>query len=334
MFFGGTKSLRLREPQTTSEIGNALIKNISPTRDALYMRVYARYQPNYAGIRDAHNGLGIAGKYVGPGIRPDGMGVNNGFLVFIEDSRYQSETEPGYTNAYVYHPEQDDIYGEHWYPDGTVGNGVQDFGTTFVVRPKIVPPTGQWISYEMLVQLNTPGSRDGRVAVWQDGTLLADWQNIRFRDTSTLKIDQINLSNGGKSSTQQNDKWYDNLVVATSYIGPVSTGAVPPDTTAPTASMTAPANGTFLPSTAVTVTANAADNAGVVGVQFTLDGANLGAEDTTSPFSTSWNTSTAANGSHTLAAVARDAAGNRTTSLPVTVTVDKNAPAVSISVAQ
>src|SRR5438093_201173 len=76
----------------------------------------------------------------------------------------------------------------------------------------------------------------------------------------------------------------------------------------------------------VTVTASASDNVGVVGVQFSLDGANLGAEVTTAtPYSTAWDTSTAANGSHTLTAVARDAAGN-TTAAAVTVTVSNSLP--------
>src|SRR5207247_1448772 len=72
----------------------------------------------------------------------------------------------------------------------------------------------------------------------------------------------------------------------------------------------------------------------VAGVQFKLDGANLGGEDTSSPYSVSWNTATVGNGSHTLTAVARDAAGNRTTSSPVSVTVsnaDTTPPSVSIS---
>ena len=63
------------------------------------------------------------------------------------------------------------------------------------------------------------------------------------------------------------------------------------------------------------------DNVGVAGVQFALDGANLGAEDTTSPYSISWDTTTASNGSHSLSARARDAAGNTTTSSAVIVTV-------------
>ena len=96
------------------------------------------------------------------------------------------------------------------------------------------------------------------------------------------------------------------------------------DTTAPVVSITGPAAGATV-SGPVTVAANATDNVGVAGVQFKLDGANLGTEDTTAPYSWSWTTTTATDGSHTLTAVARDAAGNQTTSAGVTVTVS-NAP--------
>ena len=76
----------------------------------------------------------------------------------------------------------------------------------------------------------------------------------------------------------------------------------------------------------VTVTANATDDVGVVGVQFLLDGVDLAAEDTTAPYSVSWATTTATNGAHTLTARARDAAGNATTSSPVGVTVSNTEP--------
>src|SRR5438034_258373 len=110
------------------------------------------------------------------------------------------------------------------------------------------------------------------------------------------------------------------------------TTPVPPDTTPPTVSITSPVSGATVGGT-TSVTASASDNIGVVGVQFLLDGANLGVEDAAAPYSVSWNTTTASNGSHTLTAVARDAAGNRTTSAAVTVTVfnDTTPPAVTIN---
>ncbi|PYQ17752.1 MAG: hypothetical protein DMF81_26955, partial [Acidobacteria bacterium] len=61
------------------------------------------------------------------------------------------------------------------------------------------------------------------------------------------------------------------------------------DTTPPTVSISAPAAGATV-SGGVTVSANASDNVGVVGVQFKLDGNNLGAEDTGAPYSMSWDT--------------------------------------------
>jgi len=104
----------------------------------------------------------------------------------------------------------------------------------------------------------------------------------------------------------------------------------PPDPTPPTVSMTAPATGATVSGTAVTVSATASDNVGVVGVQFKVDGANLGTEDTAGPYTKTWDTTTVTNGSHTLTAVARDAAGNRTTSAAVTVTVNNPAPTTVI----
>jgi len=92
------------------------------------------------------------------------------------------------------------------------------------------------------------------------------------------------------------------------------------DSTPPTVSITAPANGATVSGT-ISVSADASDNVGVAGVQFLLDGAALGAEDTAAPYSVALDTTRVANGSHTLAATARDAAGNRATSLAVTVTV-------------
>jgi chitinase len=106
------------------------------------------------------------------------------------------------------------------------------------------------------------------------------------------------------------------------------------DTTPPTVSISSPANGATVSGT-TSVTANASDNVGVASVQFLLDGANFGSLDTAAPYSVSWNTTTSSNGSHTVRAIAKDAAGNSATSVAVTVTVsnttDTTPPTVSIT---
>jgi regulation of enolase protein 1 (concanavalin A-like superfamily) len=98
------------------------------------------------------------------------------------------------------------------------------------------------------------------------------------------------------------------------------------DSTAPTVTLTSPSTGTASGSMTVTATASDAGGSGLAGVQFKLDGGNIDVEDTSSPFSVTWNTTLAANGDHTLTAVARDGAGNVTTSSPVTVTVSNTLP--------
>ena len=89
---------------------------------------------------------------------------------------------------------------------------------------------------------------------------------------------------------------------------------------APTVAIITPASGSTV-SGIVNVTATAAANGGVAGVQFQLDGANLGAEDSTDPYAATVDTTSTSDGTHTLTAIARDAAGNLTTSAPVTVMV-------------
>ncbi|MEK7391042.1 MAG: Ig-like domain-containing protein, partial [Fibrobacterota bacterium] len=92
------------------------------------------------------------------------------------------------------------------------------------------------------------------------------------------------------------------------------------DTSAPSVALTSPAANATV-SGSVTVTASASDNVAVTGVQFKLDGANLGSEITSAPFSAALNTTTLSNGSHTLSAVARDAAGNLASATTITVNV-------------
>jgi hypothetical protein len=78
----------------------------------------------------------------------------------------------------------------------------------------------------------------------------------------------------------------------------------------------------------VSVTVTASDNVAVAGVQFRVDGAPLGAEDTVAPYAVSWDSSLVTNGTHALTAVARDTSGNTATSSAVSVTVSNTVPTV------
>jgi glucose/arabinose dehydrogenase/chitodextrinase len=70
----------------------------------------------------------------------------------------------------------------------------------------------------------------------------------------------------------------------------------------------------------VTLAATASDDVGVQSVEFFLDGSTSLGVDTTAPYLSEWNSTTASNGAHTLTARARDTAGNLTTSSGITVT--------------
>jgi hypothetical protein len=111
-----------------------------------------------------------------------------------------------------------------------------------------------------------------------------------------------------------------------------ASGTALADTTKPAVTLSAPTAGATVRGM-VAVTASASDDVGVSSVQFRLDGNDLGAPDTSVPYSVNWDTTTASAGSHTLSAVARDAAGNSQTAADVTVTVDNSAPAGPVPVA-
>ena len=217
-FFEGAQGLQLRVPSGGSNY-NALVKSVSD-RDELFFRAYTKYQPGYQGISSAHDNLRTSGRYAGPGVRPDGTDF---FLVSIEATKARGAAEPGEIAAYVYHPEMDDVFGAYWFPDGGTtndgGKGPGYFGGGFVPRSSYIPALDTWICYEVRVRMNTPGLRDGLVSVWADGILIAEWTNLRFRDVGTVQIDEVQFEHGGQGSTQQNDKWFDNLVLASAYIG-------------------------------------------------------------------------------------------------------------------
>jgi hypothetical protein len=102
---------------------------------------------------------------------------------------------------------------------------------------------------------------------------------------------------------------------------PAACVAFPLTSDTPVVAITTPTAGNV--SGTVIVEATATDNVAVTSVQFRLDGVDLGAPDTTAPYTINWNTTTVPDGPHTLLAEARDGSNNvATSSVVVTVRND------------
>jgi hypothetical protein len=207
--------------------------------------------------------------------------------------------------------------------DMTTAVGTRSGDTQAPTASVTSPTSGATVSGNVTVQANA--SDNVAVAGVQ---FLLDGANLGLEDTTapySITWDSSTASPGTHTLSARARDAAGNLGTAQNVSVTV---APPPDTQSPSVSVTSPAAGSSVSGT-INVTASASDNVGVVGVQFLLDGANLGAEDTSAPYSVAWNTTTASSGNHVLSARARDAAGNVGTAQNVSVTVPPPADTVS-----
>ena len=101
-----------------------------------------------------------------------------------------------------------------------------------------------------------------------------------------------------------------------------------PDTTPPSLSLTAPSSGATVSGASVALTATASDNVAVANLQFKVDSTDIGSAITSSPYTTTWNSTSVTDGMHTLYAVVEDTSGNYATS-SISITVRNNPPVIS-----
>jgi len=195
-------------------------------------------------------------------------------------------------------------------PSGTVSFGGVNLGS-FTEKAFVVSNSGGG-TISGAVSVAAPFTVTSGSPFSLNGAGTSQTVTVRFTPTTTTTVSaSLNFATGGGTISP---------IVTGSGIGSVTLS----DTTPPTIALTAPAASSTVTST-VAVSGIATDNVGVAGVQFRLDGVNLGAEVATPPYTVTWNTTTAPDGGHVLTAVARDAAGNRATSAGVTVTVANGA---------
>jgi hypothetical protein len=225
---GGKRALEFTVPKQQAELSNAIVKQLKRGQDVLFLRYYSKFEKGFDQTGSSHNGGFLAAiapgvPFATPGVRAEGR---NKFMALFENWRGEAETpSPGDLNIYCYHPEQRTEYGDHFFPSGKVlpfSSRPHPFGPHFVARTDIIPKLDRWYCFEFMLKANTIGQRDGRIACWLDGKLIADFPNLRLRDDDALKINFASLDlHIGRNTLRQNKKWYDDVVLATSYIGPV-----------------------------------------------------------------------------------------------------------------
>jgi hypothetical protein len=309
--------------------GGHLYKQLSPgVDDTLYVRYYIKYPTsgayNHTGVWMGGNNPPLAWPNPQAGVKPAG---NDRFIAAAE----QNTITTGFDHYDYWMNMHQSADGNYW-------------GNFLLNDPSIDARPGEWTCVEHMVKLNNPTtSLNGEHAIWLNGVKVSHlglgfpngrwsggiftqdptgspFEGFQWRSDASLNINWIWLQNYAPSELAgvTGTMLFDHVVAARSYIGCLASAT--PDPTPPTVSITSPSALATVSGT-ITPTASASDNVGVAGVQFKLDGANLGAEDTSSPYTVSWNTTTASGGLHTLTAVARDAAGNSATSASVAVTV-------------
>jgi hypothetical protein len=231
--FSGGKALSFTIPVSANEISAAVFKELATEQEleTVFFRYYSKYDNAFDVTGSSHNGGVISAHYYTNGMATPGVPANgrNKFLASFENWRDDWDSSniapnPGLINIYIYHPDQRSEWGDHFFPPGYVSPFTYkpfDFGNEFIPRPDVVPELNRWYCYEFMVQSNTPGKKDGRIACWIDGKLIADFTNLRLRDTKSLKIDRFDLGLHIKTNTNSKTvKYYDNVVIAKSYIGP------------------------------------------------------------------------------------------------------------------
>jgi hypothetical protein len=236
--FGGHKALEMTLNISQNEQGVGATKNLNPEEPVLYVRTYAKFDLGFTINGASHNGIRISGHYpFNPctGTPHDGTGW---FVFTLQNNRSRTgragENQPGFGQLYAYWPLQRSDCGDHWFSDGfvipyspVIGNKGEWLAypaqyPDFVPIPNWQPIRGVWYCYEFMVKVNDLDRRNGEVAYWINGELKGRFTNLFLRSVDSLKVNDAGLLLHALHSERVNKKWYDNVVIARSYIGPIS----------------------------------------------------------------------------------------------------------------
>ena len=83
----------------------------------------------------------------------------------------------------------------------------------FQPSPKVALVTGQWQEVVFHIKLNTPGQSDGLQEVWLNGVKKLSQQNMRWRSTTDLRLNEVRFDNYMPGGPQTQYLWVDDITV-------------------------------------------------------------------------------------------------------------------------
>lgn len=184
-----------------------------PGHDRLFVRFYAMFAGDFNPGSGFH-WLGIAGfradnprSMLGhAGQKPDGT---DRFSASLEPVPVEGGRSPGKIAFYNYWPDmKQSSDGRYW-------------GNYFFPETPFYPELGKWHRYEVMVKVNDPGKNNGEHALWIDGKKIMHFDNFRWRDDDSLKLNFMQLGLYIGRCRRDCVFWVDDLVVSTDYIGPL-----------------------------------------------------------------------------------------------------------------
>ncbi len=190
-----------------------------PGHDTVYFRRYIRFAEDYDQGHLNHVGGSLYavagddrwGQMGKAGLKPDG---DDRFGARLEPWRdWARHTPPGAMMLYTY------------WMDMKPDRSGPYYGNNLMPPPdrQITLDRGRWHCLEHMIRANTPGEADGEMAAWIDGKLYIHLTGFRWRTTAELRLKRVSLDIYVHSSEQANTVWYDDVALATGYIGPTST---------------------------------------------------------------------------------------------------------------
>lgn len=189
-----------------------------PSADILFIRFYTRFAPDcdyvhhFVTLR-ANKGLQGGDRWSGfggAGLQPKG------------DERFSTALEPWGNWANWPAPGRWNFYS-YWH-EMTASRDGKFWGNSFQPEEQPNISKDQWICAEFMLKHNTPGQPDGEQAFWIDGKLRGHWMGMNWRTTPGLKANALTLESYVTDRWTKNPTnivYFDNLVIAREYIGPM-----------------------------------------------------------------------------------------------------------------